>query len=478
MIAAVAALLAIIFSAIIRCNGPLCTGGFNALSGCTPSTYPYPESNTSFNSATTPFCLSQCPPYAPLTAGSYKCSATGSLNKCCAEWNASKDPTRAGMPDNFSYASNGLALQTALSNIINNITQQLGSSSAVATVAQQNTEGALIIRGAFEARAPTADTADSNRYLWFGHMESYWPDRSGNYDFQLFPTDTLCKSVLADSNAGGEANCWDAAITPPWPSPANRVVYTDKNGVLTLFNTTNITPTDLGLTSTDTTTRNAIVNWVLGTDQTGYKSRQYGGGGPYWILGDIVYSTPVVVVPPSLAAVPSKTNAIINSTETAVVAPPSSLPSNAVFKQFFLDWRQCDPYNTSLQLPSGVTCPGTHVRYRDKVVYVGANDGMVHAFLLSVYNSANQWWAIYPNPTSSSDTNSWNSSPTATDKARIKQIGQELWAYIPSNLLDQLPALANQTYGSTSGSNVCSHRFMVDLAETAPTAFFDNEYAN
>ncbi|MGO9116406.1 MAG: hypothetical protein ACLQPD_02220 [Desulfomonilaceae bacterium] len=124
-------------------------GGFNALSGCTPSTYPYPESNTSFNSATTPFCLSQCPPYAPLTAGSYKCSATGSLNKCCAEWNASKDPTRAGVPDNFSYASNGLALQTALSNIINNITQQLGSSSAVATVAQQNTEGALIFPRGF-----------------------------------------------------------------------------------------------------------------------------------------------------------------------------------------------------------------------------------------------------------------------------------------------------------------------------------------
>ncbi|MGO9116405.1 MAG: hypothetical protein ACLQPD_02215 [Desulfomonilaceae bacterium] len=255
------------------------------------------------------------------------------------------------------------------------------------------------------------------------------------------------------------------------------MVYTDKNGVLTLFNTTNITPTDLGLTSTDTTTRNAIVNWVLGTDQTAYKSRQYGGAGSYWILGDIVYSTPVVVVPPSLAAVPSKTKAIINSTETAVVAPPSNLPSNAVFKQFFLDWRQCDPYNTSLQLPSGVTCPGTHVKYRDKVVYVGANDGMVHAFLLSVYDSANQWWAIYPNPTSSSDTNSWNSSTTATDKARIQQIGQELWAYIPSNLLDQLPALANQTYGSTSGSNVCSHRFMVDLAETAPTVFFGNEFA-
>ena len=66
---------------------------------------------------------------------------------------------------------------------------------------------------------------------------------------------------------------------------------------------------------------------------------------------------------------------------------------------------------------------------------------------------------------------------TGTDKPRIQQIGQELWAYVPSNLLDQLSVLANPNYGSVSGSGVCQHRFMVDLADAAWHVFFDNEYA-
>ena len=217
-------------------------GGFNTI--CNPANLPYPDTNPTFNSATTPFCISTCTP--SWTLGSYSCSGTNSPNRCCAEWNANKDTTRKGMPDNYYYAKSGAQLQQALTNIIANITQQIGSSSAVATVAQQNTEGALIIRGAFEARAPDSDVADSTRYLWFGHLENFWPDKNGNYDFELFPTDTLCKSVLADSNAAGEANCRDAAMSPQWPSPASRAVYTTKNGVLTQFTTGNITPTDLG----------------------------------------------------------------------------------------------------------------------------------------------------------------------------------------------------------------------------------------
>jgi type IV pilus assembly protein PilY1 len=492
-------------------------GGFNPLSGCTPATYPWPQSGTSFNSATTPFCMASCTPSSSISSGGvYNCAGTTAPNRCCAEWNANKDPSRKGMPDNYYYAKNGAQLQTALNNIIANITQQLGSSSAVATVAQQNTEGALVIRGAFEARAPTTDTADANRFLWFGHLESYWPDKNGNYDFQLFTSqaDTLCKGIMADSLAAGETNCWDAAISTdpragPWPLPSARAVYTskqDSSGVWRLIqltdtnivnnpNTTQLGAADFGIntgnSTTDLASAKALVQWVLGTDQTGYKSRQYGGAGAYWILGDIVYSTPVVIGPPSLAATPSKTKAIINGAEVGV-SIPNDTAAAAGFNKFFLDWRNCDPYNTDQTLASGATCPGQHINHRDKVVYVGANDGMMHAFLLSVYDSANDSWAIAPNDYFIADSSCSKggknklsgtcgkpTTPPSGDDSnvkRIEMIGQELWAYIPSNLLDQLQALASSTYGSTSGSGVCQHRFMVDLAEAGWHVFFDNEY--
>ena len=441
-------------------------GGFNTLSGCTPSTYPWPKSDTSFNSATTPFCMAQCTPSSSVSSGGvYNCTGTTSPNRCCAEWNSNKDPSRKGMPDNYYYAQNGAQLQTSLNAIVSNITQQLGSSSAVATVAQQNTEGALVIRGAFEARGPTTDAADAGRFLWFGHLESYWPDQDGNYDFQLFTSqaDTLCKGLMGDALAANKINCWDAAMstdpkTGPWPSPASRAVYTskkDSSGVWHLIqltdsnivsspSNTQLGPTDFGVA--DLATAKALVQWVLGTDQTVYKSRQYGGSGAYWILGDIVYSTPVVIGPPSLAATPSKTKAIISNTEVGVSIPNDAASASPVsFNKFFLDWRNCDPYNTGQTLASGATCPGKHIKYRDKVVYVGANDGMIHAFLLSVYDSANDNWAVAPNDYFIADSTCSSAGggkniltgtcgkPTngtdglVSDANRIKMIGQEIF---------------------------------------------------
>ena len=300
------------------------------------------------------------------------------------------------MPDNYYYAKNGAQLQQALTNIISNITQQIGSSSAVATVAQQNTEGALIIRGAFEARAPAADVADSNRYMWFGHLENYWPDKNGNYDFEIYTSaaDTLCKGITADALATGEVHCWDAAMSPLWPSPADRAVYTSKKGsdgvvrlirlteanVVTNPGNTQLGAADFGVA--DVTAARSLVSWVLGTDQSTYKSRQFNNSGAYWILGDIVYSTPVVVGPPSLAATPSQTKAIINNTEVGVAAF-NAAANSAGFTKYFLNWRQLDDVNHS-------------IKHRDKVIYVGGNDGMIHAFLLSVYDRNNDRWAIYP----------------------------------------------------------------------------------
>lgn len=71
-------------------------------------------------------------------------------------------------------------------------------------------------------------------------------------------------------------------------------------------------------------------------------------------------------------------------------------------------------------------------RRRDKVVLVGANDGMVHAFLSGRYNGTEPCVGGVPTPEFDRGT------------------GQELWAFIPPDLLPKLPDL------------ILSHEYMID----------------
>ncbi len=202
-----------------------------------------------------------------------------------------------------------------------------------------------------------------------------------------------------------------------------------------------MTTTDLGVTTA--TERNTIVNWVLGTDQTSKRTR-VDKNGITWTLGDLVYSTPVVVGPPSLGAVSDETRALIGGAEVKV-AVDNADARTAGFTQFFLNWRQT---------PS--------IKFRDKFVYVGGNDGMLHAFLLQVYDPVNKKWARSP-----------SDSVDASVQARVSKIGKEIWAYIPSNLLTEVKNLADTSYAQTAGG--CSHRHMVDLAPRGWELFFDDQ---
>ncbi len=82
-----------------------------------------------------------------------------------------------------------------------------------------------------------------------------------------------------------------------------------------------------------------------------------------------------------------------------------------------------------------------------QMVYVGANDGMIHAFVLAVYD-----WRP--------DKKKWIFQRDTNDPY-AKYIGEELWAYMPSNLLSELKYLASST---NYGQGTCSHRTMVDLS--------------
>ncbi len=137
-----------------------------------------------------------------------------------------------------------------------------------------------------------------------------------------------------------------------------------------------------------------LVNYIRGEEITGFRNRTIDpdGSGPQpvevWRLGDIVHSTP------------------------ATVGAPDDNYDFAYGDTTYATFRQ-------------------HYANRRQVVYVGANDGMLHAFNGGFWNAANQ----------SFDTVDPSGSGATPDP-----LGSELWAYVPENLLPHLQWLADPNY--------------------------------
>ena len=318
---------------------------------------------------------------------------------CCKEWDVLYDMYTVGdglgkgVPDNYFDCRYSSQLQQAIQTIITRILQQTASSSAVATISQKTGEGDMIIRGLFEAAPPASDAADQGRLLWYGHLESYWPNSTGQYSFELDTTDIMCKDITAN-NGSSFANCWDAATSPPWPAASSvststspmlgRNIFTMVNNVQTSFNITNMTSTLLGVANS--TAASNLVNWVLGVENTSLFRSRTDPNSKTWILGDIIYSTPVIVGPPTLGAVSQNTKAIVNSNQEINVVSPNSTSSAAGFQRNFLTWRQI----------SATSHSNPDIKNRDKFAFVGGNDGMLHAFLVAHWDYATQQYFTTP----------------------------------------------------------------------------------
>lgn len=117
------------------------------------------------------------------------------------------------------------------------------------------------------------------------------------------------------------------------------------------------------------------------------RSRKLDAASPVWRLGDIVYSSPTLVGSPQEG-----------------------------YDYIYNDWSYEDFYKKYLN--------------RRQVVYVGANDGMLHAFNSGFYNKATKTFE------------------KKLDSEIEYELGAELWAYVPYNLLPHLRWLMNQEYGT------------------------------
>jgi hypothetical protein len=174
--------------------------------------------------------------------------------------------------------------------------------------------------------------------LWEGHLDCYLLDDDGN-----FPTDLDSKTATVNVNGSDVVSWqWDAGEELVKKLPADRTIYTSSAGSFILFNTANISPSDLGINSGDTTQdeadRDAVVSFIRGTNS--YE--------PTIRMGDIFHFNPSVV------STPLKWKTIYD-------------PSYDDFYNNFKDRRE--------------------------VVYTGNNDGMLHCFDVQ---TGEEIWAFIP----------------------------------------------------------------------------------
>lgn len=207
-----------------------------------------------------------------------------------------------------------------------------------------------------------------------------------------------------------------AAATRTW---ASRNLWTNKPGTNTLipFDTSNITPSMLGLASTDTATRDAYVRFMRGANSTGETDPTNLNPRPD-IMGDIVNSSPTVLEYPidTLKAIGGKLAGHLSE------VPSTSTP---------------------------------HFR----IIFSGDNQGVFHAFGELSWNTTGtiSFTTVTTDPTTGVQT----LTVTGTTTGQIPHgYVDELWGFIPGEYLTAIGQLRDPNN---------PHRYMVD---GNPTVYF------
>ena len=371
-----------------------------------------------------------------------------------------------GVPDTFYEAQDGALLSDSLRKAFNDILARVSSGTAASILSNSEGSGANILQAVFH---PKKYFDGQTSVDWIGEMHNMWyyvdpfignstvreesdyttgspapphylnlgSDKVINFYFNTDQDKTLVKRYTdlkgdgkPDVDTDGDEvldsytyvdevdsdyvkSIWRAG-RQLWARSAPRTIYTQLAGTLTSFTglDTSLVNVQKLLQAANKTEADKIVSYIAGADQSGFRSRTVtiGGSTGTWRLGDIVSSTPRL-----------QSSVKLNAYNTA---PPvgygdKSYGDDAAKKGFIY---------TSAYGNRGM-------------VYVGANDGMLHAFKLGTLNVA----------------------AAGDRKARLsgEDLGEEQWAFIPKNALPYLRYNADLDYehiyyvdGSTSLNDV------------------------
>ncbi|MDI1471139.1 PilC/PilY family type IV pilus protein [Thermodesulfovibrio sp. 1176] len=378
-----------------------------------------------------------------------------------SEWDKDGD----GIPDTYFYVVNPLKMEQELEKAFSDILRKASSGATVATLSSQTGFSSLLIQPYYY---PRYQTAEGTEISWIGFLRSMWVDFNQNiredtvinkildligssFDkiikFITVENETKIAVLERDSEVGPNACTMEAikeldTIKPVFDSscwlcdinPGSRIIKYNSGSGLAAFNesaASSLRPiwqaVD-GNINTDTKA-GCIIKYLRGENVRGdsacsnlpniRRSRELNlstnqlcpgmSGEKTWRLGDIIHSNPTVV---------------------------SEQPVNIYHKKYG-DTTYAEFINT------------TQYKNRPSILFVGANDGMLHAFRVgTIINQAsfNQPVKLQNAP-----------NDTETDK-----IGGEEWAFIPRNALPYLVWYGREDFSTCHVPTVDYRTFIVD----------------
>lgn len=361
--------------------------------------------------------------YNPDWSTDGKGSACTALPASSADWDANGD----GVPDTFFKADDAVQIKNNMIDIILDILRHVSSGSAVSILASGEGSGANLLQAVYFPKKSFGSTEID----WLGKMHNLWyyvdpflqnsniredtvADKklnlSNDYAVEFYYDTTESRTVvkryrdtggdgspdtfLGTGSFEGIQSLWEAGKTL-WAQTSSRTIYTQLSGKLfTDFSVANASDLQSYLQAASVDEAEDIIKYIHGEDKSGYRNRTVtiDTSSGVWKLGDIVNSTPRIQ-----SFVP------VNNYH---LTPPSGY-SDITYSQFI-----------------------KQDSYRGRgVAYVGANDGMLHAFSLGNLKQ------------------DWDKKGTY-EKGWLdgSDLGKEMWAFIPKNSLPYLRYLREQDY--------------------------------
>jgi type IV pilus assembly protein PilY1 len=390
-----------------------------------------------------------------------ECNHSGTWDSQCAEWDTAFNSPRDGLPYNFYEAHDAPALKNALMSIFTEILYHVsyGSGATVATLTSRVGVSSLIVQPYYYSKYKREDNTEVS---WLGFLRSFWVDIRQNLRedttepkvlniagaaidkiFQFFfdsnnnetkvailqGSDTTTSCVMERTKSINEViPVFDAGCQLADRNPSTRNIFYNKDGTLTPFTTSESgylssiwkvcsnDPTVLCTSNTDCiggtcqpANVSCIIRYLRGENLSSDSScpdyvkrpREVdienfcpgASGLRTWRLGDIIHSTPSVV---------------------------SSEPVNIYHLRYkdttYLDYIRTNAYKN-----------------RTSFVFVGANDGMLHAFRVG-------------RTVQTGDPNRPIRVVDAYNTTSNALVGKEEWAFIPRNALPYLVWYGNPSY--------------------------------
>lgn len=403
--------------------------------GVTPDNTDFKERTFNVTGSSTSFLKS--PLWYAAKYGGFEDGDNSGTPNITSEWDEDGD----GTPNTFFDASNPLKLETELKRALTEILNRSSSGTSVSVLATAGEgEGAL-----YQAYFFPSKFENGAEKKWIGHLHGLFLDAYGNLRedtdqdgalvlnkdkiVQSFydPVDReskINKFLDADGDGAADSDIPDSTVPidqmiPIWEAgkqlalkdSIDRKIYTWINanhdsvvdsGEFKEFKDTYKTTLKPYLRAADDNESADIINFIRGDQVPGMRDRLITipslGTQKVWKLGDIVYSTP-----------------------TTVAAPRERydlLYGEASYQAYYNQYKD-----------------------RRNVVYVGANDGMLHAFNAGFYNPGD-------------DPATTDVEHGYFDPGTGKTLGEELWSYVPYELLPHLKWLTMPEY---------THVYYVDL---------------